>query len=390
MDLSVITREAVLDAVAECDRLGRDRFLEQYGFDPARRYFLHHGGIYYDSKAIVGVAHRYVTGRPLTAGEFSGGRQTVGQLLARLGFEVIVDEPLSPQRRLLELIGKLRAASTPEGPARHQPITLLWALGRAANRRPRLVSWRDAHSELRGLMREYGQPSSRPTPEFPILALARTDLWELRGHVGAIPPAHGKPITWLEAQNPSCGLTAWAYELVTLTESVRIEVIKTLGHQFFDNDLPEGLLEEVGLRQAERTVATPPRGSAPLDTYLRLCRMIEVAEVRGDHDRITRSAREQPVRSSAAVKAVLIRSAGRCENPVCTGQPNDVMRNGDPILEVDHVHDRATWGRDHPIQMIALCPNCHAIKTRGRTAEQLRELLLSEARARHNAWTSRV
>jgi 5-methylcytosine-specific restriction protein A len=38
--------------------------------------------------------------------------------------------------------------------------------------------------------------------------------------------------------------------------------------------------------------------------------------------------------------------------------------------------------------MIALCPNCHAIKTRGRTGEQLSELLQSEARARHSTWVS--
>ncbi|MFI0412184.1 HNH endonuclease [Actinomadura sp. 3N508] len=62
--------------------------------------------------------------------------------------------------------------------------------------------------------------------------------------------------------------------------------------------------------------------------------------------------------------------------------------NGDPLLEVDHVQDRAKWGRDHPVQMIALCPNCHAIKTRGRTGEQLRIILRAEAQARHTAWIS--
>ncbi|MER6813597.1 HNH endonuclease signature motif containing protein [Spirillospora sp. NPDC000708] len=386
MDLSVITREAVFDAIAECDQLGRDRFLEQYGFERARRYFLRHDGIYYDSKAIVGVAYRYVAGDPLSAGDFSGGQQTVGRLLTRLGFEVVADEPPSPQQRLLELLGTLRVANTPDGPARHQPITLLWALGRAAHHRPRLVPWQDAHPELRGLMREYGQPTSKATPEFPVLALARTDLWELQGHVGPIPPAHGKPITWLEEQNPFCGLKAWAYEFVALDRSTRSDAVKMLSAMSFEGKLPQGLLEEVGLRQAEPTAVTPPHGPSPLETYLRLCRTIEAAEARGDHDRIRSTTREQPVRSAAAVKAVLIRSAGRCENPTCTGQPNDVTKNGNPILEVDHVQDRAAWGRDHPTQMIALCPNCHAIKTRGRTGEQLAKLLLSEARARHNAW----
>jgi 5-methylcytosine-specific restriction protein A len=239
-------------------------------------------------------------------------------------------------------------------------------------------------------MREYGRPSSRPTPEFPILALASSGLWELQGHVGATPPAHGNPIAWLEEQNPSCGLATWAYELVAFIEPARAEAINTLANQFFGGNLPEGLLEEVGLRKASRTVTTTPQGPNPLETYLRLCWRIEEAEARGAHNRTTSATREQPVRSAAAVKAVLIRSAGRCENPLCAGQPDDVNKNGEPILEVDHVQDRAKWGRNHPIQMIALCPNCHAIKTRGRTGEQLREHLLLEARARHNVWISQA
>ncbi|WUH99278.1 HNH endonuclease [Spirillospora sp. NBC_00431] len=388
MDLWVITREAVLDAIAECDRVGRERFLEEYGFDPARRYFLYYEGFYYDSKAIVGVAHRQVTGRALTADQFSGGRQTVGRLLERLGFEVVIDGAASPRQRLIGLLGTLRAAGTAGGPARHQPITLLWALGRAARHRPRLVSWRDAHPELRDLMRQYGQPSSRPTPEFPVLALAHTDIWELQGFTGTIPRAHGNPAPWLDEQNPYCGLASWVYELVASDESVREEAVASLGGRFFDGSVPGALLAAVGLRQVERAVAAASRVSGPLEVYRRLCSTVEAAEARGDHDRTSRSVREQPVRSSTAVRAVLVRSGGHCENPLCAGQPDDVDKDGEPILEVDHVQDRGKWGRDHPIQMIALCPNCHAVKTRGRTREQVRVLLLSEARARHIAWTA--
>ncbi|RAY10732.1 hypothetical protein DPM19_33575 [Actinomadura craniellae] len=93
MDLSPITREAILQAIAECDRLGRDEFLERYGFERARRYVLIHDGSHYDSKAITGVAYRYVAGNPLKASEFSGGRQTVQKLLTGLGFEVVDQDP---------------------------------------------------------------------------------------------------------------------------------------------------------------------------------------------------------------------------------------------------------------------------------------------------------
>ena len=52
----ITSRQAVLDAIAECDDMGQDTFLEKYGFHHARKYFLVHNGRMYDSKAIAGVA----------------------------------------------------------------------------------------------------------------------------------------------------------------------------------------------------------------------------------------------------------------------------------------------------------------------------------------------
>jgi hypothetical protein len=40
-------------------------------------------------------------------------------------------------------------------------------------------------------------------------------------------------------------------------------------------------------------------------------------------------------------------------------------------------------GGDNPAQMIALCPNCHQVKTRGSTREQLRGVLFATAKLRH-------
>jgi hypothetical protein len=82
------------------------------------------------------------------------------------------------------------------------------------------------------------------------------------------------------------------------------------------------------------------------------------------------------------VPGVLVRSEGRGENPGCAGQPSDVTDSGGPILEVDHVRDIALGGAGKPRQMIALCPNCHAVKTRGRTREQLSQTLLATAEKR--------
>ena len=89
------SRDAVLRAVAEFDQIGRDAFLDKYGFGRARRYFLVHGGRRYDSKAIVGVAYglQFPAVGPLRPRDFTGGDATVKRRLKALGFEVAVDRP---------------------------------------------------------------------------------------------------------------------------------------------------------------------------------------------------------------------------------------------------------------------------------------------------------
>ncbi|MEV6120781.1 HNH endonuclease [Streptomyces sp. NPDC052077] len=83
-----ITQDAVLRAIAEYDRLGRTRFLEDYGYGESVSYVLVHRGVQYDSKAIAGVAHKWSQGRALRASEFSGGKDHAVAWLKAAGFEV--------------------------------------------------------------------------------------------------------------------------------------------------------------------------------------------------------------------------------------------------------------------------------------------------------------
>lgn len=120
------------------------------------------------------------------------------------------------------------------------------------------------------------------------------------------------------------------------------------------------------------------------EAYRRLCGIADQARARNNGKRVTRKA-DKLVRSASARRAVLLRSRGHCENPHCAGQPEERTDTGDPILEIDHINDLARGGPDVPSQMIALFPNCHAIKTRGRTREDLRRVLFTVARCRHDA-----
>src|SRR5438128_2006213 len=90
MALSDLTDpEAVRRALREHDQLGRDRFLQRYGFKPARTYFVLHNGRTYASKAIAAAAHGFEHGRPMTWDEFSGGEDTVAARLEQLGFTIL-------------------------------------------------------------------------------------------------------------------------------------------------------------------------------------------------------------------------------------------------------------------------------------------------------------
>ncbi|PAZ10821.1 HNH endonuclease [Streptomyces sp. SA15] len=95
---------------------------------------------------------------------------------------------------------------------------------------------------------------------------------------------------------------------------------------------------------------------------------------------------ERYLRSPAAREAVVLRSEGRCENPSCKGHPLERTDADEPILEVDHVNGLARTGQDIPEVMIALCPNCHALKTRGRNRHKLQKELRVIARSRHRSF----
>jgi AAA domain (dynein-related subfamily) len=86
-------QSSVLQAIAEYDEIGRDAFLMKYGFGKSKFYFLLFEGSRYDTKAILGAAHKYEFGVPLTPTDFSGGDRTAKKKLNQLGFSVSSPAP---------------------------------------------------------------------------------------------------------------------------------------------------------------------------------------------------------------------------------------------------------------------------------------------------------
>ena len=85
---SSVTQQHVLQALAEYDTRGEQEFLDVYGFAPSDDYPLVHDGRSYDSRAVLGVAHRFATGRIATPEEVESGFDGAVTILRRRGFTV--------------------------------------------------------------------------------------------------------------------------------------------------------------------------------------------------------------------------------------------------------------------------------------------------------------
>jgi hypothetical protein len=83
-------RDAVLAAIREFDDLGRDRFLEKYGFGRSQKYRIRHDGRLYDIKAVLAAAYQrqFQDRPPVTSANSTSGLRTTVPKARELGFEV--------------------------------------------------------------------------------------------------------------------------------------------------------------------------------------------------------------------------------------------------------------------------------------------------------------
>jgi hypothetical protein len=90
-----VTREDVLRAIQEYDRLGPVGFFSAYGFGPTTTYDLVRDERRYPPKAILGTAYEFATGQRLASGDFEGGKTGAVTVLGKLGFTIQPRRPAS-------------------------------------------------------------------------------------------------------------------------------------------------------------------------------------------------------------------------------------------------------------------------------------------------------
>jgi 5-methylcytosine-specific restriction protein A len=83
MALRDVTRDSILAALAEYDKLGAEGFREHYSFGPARTYYLVHDGKSYDSKAIAGAAHGFLPRQEASCRAYAAARENLLSSLHR-------------------------------------------------------------------------------------------------------------------------------------------------------------------------------------------------------------------------------------------------------------------------------------------------------------------
>lgn len=83
-----VSRDDVVRALAEYDRLGAQQFFAGHGFAPTATYELVWEGRRYPPKAILGTAFEFATGRRLASADFEGGKSGAVKVLGSLGFDV--------------------------------------------------------------------------------------------------------------------------------------------------------------------------------------------------------------------------------------------------------------------------------------------------------------
>ena len=86
-----VSRDDVVRAIKEYDRLGPEKFFSEHGFGPSRTYELVWDKRHYPHKAILGTAYEFATGQRLAPGDFEGGKSGAVSVLGKMGFDV---EPL--------------------------------------------------------------------------------------------------------------------------------------------------------------------------------------------------------------------------------------------------------------------------------------------------------
>ncbi|SCD32300.1 HNH endonuclease [Streptomyces sp. DvalAA-19] len=236
---------------------------------------------------------------------------------------------------LLRALANLKTHAREQRPSRHKPITLLWAIGRLAAERKRMVEWQTFREEVGPLLRDFGLADSRVTPEYPFWHLRSSGLWDVEG----IKDPKGPPTpSRLAEAGASAGFSRDAAKVLRRSLA-RAEAIGLICSTYLGGVDREALLDRIGLGGYASASGELPDGG-------------------DDGGRAPRRSRtsSQPVRDSQLVERIKVMYEHTCQ--VCGAR---VETQHSHYSEAAHIRGlgRPHHGPDRLSNLLCLCPNHH-------------------------------
>lgn len=336
--------DAVIQAIHECDDLGREQFLEKYGYKYSRLYLLQYKNRLYDSKAIAGVAIGKQHGGPLNSKDFAGGLATVVPALSKLGFQITEPEhpaiALTPgtcytRKELVERYGgQLQAGIwTPK----EFPAVFIYsgdsgkAYGYADDWTEEGVFRYTGEGQVGDMSFTGGNRAIRDHTQDGKELLLFKDLGKGKGvrYQGCFECASWEESVGKDKNREDRKIII--FHLLPL--SAGAQTSETVAHA--TSPKPKANKSLVELRKAAYDVAKPEKVS------------------KGSSE----AKRSWYERSEQVKDYVLARSSGICE--ACDSPAPFKKKDGSPYLEPHHTTRLSDDGPDHPEWVGAICPTCH-------------------------------
>ncbi|MFE9458209.1 HNH endonuclease [Streptomyces californicus] len=236
---------------------------------------------------------------------------------------------------LLRALASLKTHTREQRSSRHKPITLLWAIGRLAAGRERMVEWPRFRQEVAPLLRDFGLADSRVTPEYPFWHLRSSGLWDVAG----IEDRKETPTpSRLAEEGASAGFSQDAAKVLRRSLA-RAEAIGLICSTYLSELDREALLERVGLAGYASASGGLPDGEVD----------------RGRVPRRTRTS-SQPVRDSQLVERIKVMYGHACQ--VCGAR---IETQHSHYSEAAHIRGLGGphYGPDRLSNLLCLCPNHH-------------------------------
>jgi hypothetical protein len=149
--------------------------------------------------------------------------------------------------------------------------------------------------------------------------------------------AHGNP--YLDSTDSS--IVKLDYKPKKIIEAIKLNTVSDRAYHYIEKEFEKevSLIEFSELRTKAylNAISTPEESDLQSTTYMK---------------------RSDLIRTYA-----LSRAEGKCES--CQNEAPFLKKNGQPYLEVHHITELTNRGSDSPINVAALCPNCHARVTHG-------------------------